>query len=336
MGRLILCLALMGLAGCGGGSGVARPMRKVRLAVGGAAQIVYLPVTLARELGLYREEGLEVEFQDYPGGAKSLQSLLAGSADVVSGFYDHTIQMAADGKQLRAFCVMLRHPGLALVVSPAASRRIEKIEDLKGATIGVTAPGSSTHLFLNYLLEHHGLGVNAASVVGIGHAASAIAAMEKGSVDAAVMTDPALSNIVRRAGPVRILADTRTEQGVERELGVAIYPASVLYAAPAWLQAEPETARALARALRKTLNWMQEHSAREIAGRLPAAHRGNDEALFQAALTASMPIFSTDGLMPAEGPEAVRRVLAVSLPKVREAKIDLAATYTNAFVTPGR
>lgn len=324
-----LFLALGLLAGC---SSKAPARQPVRLAVGGAAQIVYLPVTLARELGYYEQEGLAVEFQDYPGGAKSLQSLLAGSADVVSGFYDHTLQMAADGKPLRAFAVMLQHPGLALVVSPAASRRIEKIEDLRGASIGVTAPGSSTHLFLNFLLERHGLGENGVSVVGIGHAASAIAAMEKGSVDAAVMTDPALSNIVRRAGPVRILADTRTANGVMQEFGVASYPASVLYSTPAWLEAHPETARALARALHRTLVWIQQHSAKEIASRLPLEHRGGDPALYEAALTASLPIFSADGRMPEDGPPAVLRVLSLSLPKVRDARIDLSQTYTNGYL----
>ena len=71
----------------------------VRIAIGGQNQMIYLPTTLAQELGLYREEGLDVELQDFAGGAKALQALVGGSADVVSGFYDHTIQMAADGRE---------------------------------------------------------------------------------------------------------------------------------------------------------------------------------------------------------------------------------------------
>ena len=73
--------------------------------------MVYLPTTLAQELGFYKEEGLDVELQDFAGGAKALQALVGGSADVVSGFYDHTIQMAAEGRELVAFVTMLRYPG---------------------------------------------------------------------------------------------------------------------------------------------------------------------------------------------------------------------------------
>ena len=93
------------------------------MAVGGQAQLVYLPVTLAAQLGYYHDEGLEVELHDFPGGSKALEALLGGSADVVAGFFDHTVQMAAEGKHVRSFVAMLRYPGLALIVSPAASRR---------------------------------------------------------------------------------------------------------------------------------------------------------------------------------------------------------------------
>ena len=80
----------------------------VRLAVGGQAQLIYLVATLAQELGYYRDEKLDVTIQDFPGGSKSLEALLGGSTDVVCGFYDHTIQMAAQGKDVRAFLSVLR------------------------------------------------------------------------------------------------------------------------------------------------------------------------------------------------------------------------------------
>jgi NitT/TauT family transport system substrate-binding protein len=80
---------------------------RVRIAIGGQTQMIYLPTTLAQELGYYRDEGIDVELQDFAGGAKALQSLVGGSADVVSGFYDHTIQMAAEGREFVAFVTML-------------------------------------------------------------------------------------------------------------------------------------------------------------------------------------------------------------------------------------
>ena len=323
-----LVAATLWLAGCA----PAPPGRTVRIAVGGAAQLVYLPTTLAAQLGHYQREGLDVQLQDYPGGSKALQSLMGGSADVVSGFYDHTIQMAAEGKQLEAFLVMVRHPGLVLAVSPAAQKRIGSIEDLAGAKVGVTAPGSSTHFFLNYLLSKHDVHPDSVSVIGIGHSGSAVAAMESGSVDAAVMTDPAVSQITRRAGPVRLLSDTRTPNGVQAEFNTEAVPAAVLYARREWLRQNADTALRLVRAMTRTLTWIQEHDTKAIASRMPPEYRGTDLALYEAALTASLPIFSAGGPMPVPGAQAVERMLRLSLPKVRESQIDLSTTYTDRFL----
>lgn len=308
--------------------------KTVRLAIGGAGQIVYLPTTLASQLGYYQSEGLDVQFQDYPGGAKALQSLLGGSADVVSGFYEHTVQMAAEGQHLQAFIVMVRHPGLVLVVSPVARQRIKRIEDLEGAKVGVTAPGSATHFFLNYLLAKHGVKRDTVSVIGIGHSASALAAMESGNVDAAVMTDPGLSQLLQRSGPTPILSDTRTAKGVQTEFDTRAVPASVLYARREWLEQNGDTARRLVRAMTRTLTWIEEHDSKAIAARMPAEYRGSDAALYEAALTASLPIFARGGPMPVAGAQAVERVLRISLPKLGDAPIDLSATYTDRFLVP--
>src|SRR2546429_4676270 len=142
---------LLLLTGCG-----RREAPEIRVAVGGAEQVIYLPATLAQQLGFYEAEGARVKLESFPGGAKSLQALLGGSADVVSGFYDHTLQMAAEGRKLKAFALMLHYPGMAVVVSPQKSSAIHRMEDLKGAVVGVTAPGSSTHMLINYLLVKHG------------------------------------------------------------------------------------------------------------------------------------------------------------------------------------
>src|SRR6267378_7467248 len=188
----------------------------VRLAVGGQNQLVYLPTTLAQELGFYKEEGLDVELQDHAGGAKALQSLIGGSSDVVSGFYDHTIQMAAEGREFVAFVTMLRFPGLVLVTSPRSP--VTTIEDLKGRVAGVTSPGSSSHMLLTFLLRRHGVPVDSVSVTGIGAVGTAVAAVERGTVDAAMMADPAFTIVQRRAPGGRVLADLRNAEGVKAAL----------------------------------------------------------------------------------------------------------------------
>jgi NitT/TauT family transport system substrate-binding protein len=305
----------------------------VRLAVGGQAQMVYLPTTLAQELGFYREEGIDVELQDFPGGAKALQALVGGSADVVSGFYDHTIQMAAEGRELVAFVTILRYPGLVLVTSPQAAGSVSAVGQLRGKVAGVTTPGSSSQMLLSFLLTKYQVPIDSVSVVTIGSAATAIAAIERGKVDAGWMADPSFTLVKKRNPSVKVLADLRDERGTMEALGTRTYPASVFYSNRAWIDAHRDAAARLARAMLRTLQWMHTHSPQDIAEKTPKALRGEDDALFVEALGNSMPMFSSNGVMTPDGAEAVRALLAGSMEKVNRATIDLSRTYTNEFVT---
>jgi NitT/TauT family transport system substrate-binding protein len=315
---------------CGGRA--SEGLRHVRLAIGGQNQMVYLPTTLAGELGFYREEGIDVELYDFAGGAKALQALVGGSADVVSGFYDHTIQMAAEGREMIAFVTMLRVPGLVLVTSPQSAATVPTIADLKGRIAGVTSAGSSSQMLLTYLLQRHGLAADAVSITSIGSAASAVAALEHGKVDAGMLAEPAFTIVRRRHPEVRVLADLRTAEGVRAAIGTDTYPASVFYAHGEWVRANRETTARLARAIVRTLEWMHSHTPEEIAQKTPQTMRGENDALYVEALKASMPMFSTDGLMPADGAAIVRTLLASSIEKVRNANVDVSKTYTNEFV----
>ena len=227
---------------------------------------------------------------------------------------------------------MLRFPGLVLVTSPQSATTVATIEDLKGQVVGVTTAGSSSQMLLTYILQRHGVAADAVSITAIGSAATAIAAIEHGKVAAGMMADPAFTLVHRRNPGVRVLADLRTAAGVKEACGTDTYPASVLYSTAEWIGAHRDATGKLARAITKTLAWMQAHSPQEIAARTPKAFRGEDDALYVEALQASMPMFSPDGMMAAEGAAQVRAQLAGSMDKVRGATIDIAKTYTNEFV----
>src|SRR6202023_4389285 len=96
----------------------------VTIAVGGAGCLCYLPTVLARELGEYDKAGVDVEIVNFKGGSQALAAVLGGSADVVSGYYDHCVNLAAKNQALQAFVVYDRYPGLVLVVAPRNSATI--------------------------------------------------------------------------------------------------------------------------------------------------------------------------------------------------------------------
>src|SRR6201999_2786359 len=107
---------------------------------------------LAEQPGKFYIPGLRVEIVDFKGGSQSLTAVIGGSADVVSGYFDHCVNLAAKGQTLEAFVVYDRYPGMVVAVSPKHPE-IKSIKDLAGKKVGVSAPGSSTDFFLKYLLK---------------------------------------------------------------------------------------------------------------------------------------------------------------------------------------
>jgi NitT/TauT family transport system substrate-binding protein len=301
----------------------------VHLAVA-RAPFTYLPVYLAEPLGYYKDEGLNVAIAELSGGAQSIQSVMGGSADIAAGFYEHAIEMTAAGKPLQAFVMMLKYPAMALVISPKSSRDVTRIEDLKGLRIGVGTPGSPTHFYLNYLLSQHGLTGDDVGVVGIGAPMTAALAIEAGKVDAAVV-GAAMIVLQQRVPHLQVLAETFSLEGVQKSLGADEYPGAALLARVEWLQNNPDTARRVARAIVRSLHYIQSHQPAEILEQLPAAYRSDPDTDL-ASMRAFAPLFSADGRMVAETAGVVNRVLSVSLENVRDAKIDLGLTYTNSFL----
>src|SRR5512137_1543821 len=174
-------------------SGLALAQSKVTLAVGGGSCLCYLPTMLAQALGEYEKAGVNVEVVDFKGGSESLKAVIGGSADVVSGYFDHCVNLAAKNQTLQSFVVYDRYPGFALVVSPKHTAEVKTIKDLANKKIGVSAPGSSTDFFLKYILSKNGVDPNSVGVIGVGLGATAVAAMEQGTIDAAIMLDPAVT-----------------------------------------------------------------------------------------------------------------------------------------------
>ena len=304
---------------------------KITIAVGGGACLCYLPTVLAKQLGEYDKAGVAVDLVDLKGGSDALKGLLGGSADVVSGYFDHCVNLAARKQELQAFVVYDRYPGLVLLVSPSHTNEIRSIKDLAGKKVGVSAPGSSTDFFLKYLLKKNALDPASAAVIGVGLGATAVAAMEQGQIDAAVMLDPSVTVLQGSHPDLRILADTRTQKDTLAMFG-GEYPGGALYSTAAWVASHEKEAQALANAIIATLAWIHSHSAEEIMAKMPDEMVGKDKALYLAALKNTIAMYSQTGRMDPRGADAVLAVFSLGSKEVARANIDVGKTFTNRFV----
>lgn len=304
---------------------------KITIAVGGQDQFIYLPVTLARQLGYFKMLGLEVEIANFSGGAKAAEALVGGSADMVCGFYDHTIQVQPKGETLKTVVLYDQFPGIDLVVGTKGGAGITRWADLKGKTVGISSPGSSTNTFLNFNLVKNGVKIDDVMIVPVGTGATAIAALENNKVQAAMLTDPAITKMAND-GTGRVLWETRTQKDTVDAFG-GPYPAGGLYLSQDFLTKNPGTTQAAVTASVMTLKYIQTHTPEEIAGKMPEEFYGGDKTLYIQALKASIPLFSPDGMFPDAGTQSVYNVLKQFDPDVMKAtSINLPNTYSNDFV----
>jgi len=302
---------------------------KVSLAVGGKAGFYYLPLTISEQLGYFKAEGLDVEISDFAGGAKALQALMGNSADVVSGAYEHTINMQARNQFIRSFVLMGRAPQIAMGVSVKSLPNYQGLADLRGKKIGVTAPGSSTNMMANLLLSRAGVKASEVSYIGVGTSAGAITALRSGQIDAMSNIDPVMT-MLEQKGDVRIISDTRTLKGTQEVFGGPM-PAACLYTHAEFVKNNPNTCQALANAIVHGLKWLQTAGPSDIIKAVPESYLLGDRALYLASFAKVREAIALDGMLPDEGPRTALKALASFEPSVKPEKIDLAKTYTNEF-----
>lgn len=303
--------------------------KQVTIAVGGKNLLYYLPLTVAEQKGFFKDEGLEVTIVDFAGGAKALQAVVGGSADVVSGAFEHTINMQAKGQPMRAFVLQGRAPQIVLAVSTKTMPNFKSVADLKGKKIGVTAPGSSTNIMANFVLAKAGLKPSDVSIVGVGASQGAVAAMRSGQIDAVSNLDPVIT-ILARSNDIKIVSDTRDVAEADKVFGGPM-PAGCLYAPIPFLEKNPNTAQALVNAMVRANKWIQQSGPSDIVKAVPESYLLGDRAVYIDAFLKAKPALSPDGMFPEQGAATALRALQSVDAKMKNAKIDLKAVYTNEF-----
>ena len=280
---------------------------KLTLGVGGKPLLYYLPLTIAERRNFFKDFGLEVEINDFAGGARSLQALVGGSVDLVTGAYEHTLRMQARGQDIRSTLELLRFPTIVIGVRKALADKVKSPADFKGLKIGVTAPGSSTYITAVHAMVKAGLAATDASFIGVGGGQSAVAAMKRGEIDVISHLDPVIAKL-ETDGDIVTLIDTRTEAGTRALFG-ASNPAACLYLRQDFIEKYPNTTQAAVNALYKALRWIDKASPAEIADSVPDSYHLGDKPLYIKAVQASKDAYSKTGIMAQDGMNAVFAML---------------------------
>ena len=141
--------------------------KPVVVAIGGRGLITDSPLTLADQLGYFKQAGLNVKINDFAGGAKSTEALVGGSADISVGAYEHTLLLQPKGVMLKAIALFNEFTAPSSRSSRTSPRTTSHPPTSRAWKMGVTTPGSSGALAVTILLSKAHLPPNAVSIIGI-------------------------------------------------------------------------------------------------------------------------------------------------------------------------
>jgi sulfonate transport system substrate-binding protein len=307
----------------------ARAAEKVTVGIGGVALIVYLPTMVAKSKGFFAEEGLDVEVLDIKGGgSQAASALIGGSVDFSANAIDHAIKAKTQGKTLVAVHSHVRLPMMALVVASKYKDTVKSVADLKGRPLGVTSPGSQTHMVLGYLLVKHGVKVDEVKIVGTGGNTMPLA-LEKDTVHAAMMLDPFFTVFLKQ-GKGFTLVDLFTAKGTTEMMGGEVQGTTLL-TRPDVIEKRPATVQKMVNALVKANKLITRSSGEEMAKLLPAELAG-DPKLYAESFEHAKAAFPPDSLITKDGVGRVIETMRTFGAVPADMKMAPESLFDNRFV----
>ena len=307
----------------------ARAAEKVTVGIGGVGLMVYLPTALAKAKGYFAEEGLDVEILDIKGGgSQAASALIGGSVDFSANAIDHAIKAKVQKKDLVAVHSHVRLAMMALVVANKYKGEIKSIADLKGRPIGVTSPGSQTHMILGYLLAKNGVKADDVKIIGAGGNTMPLA-IEKDSVHAGMMLDPFFTTFLKQ-GKGYALVDMFTIKGTQEAMGGEVQGTTLL-TRPDVIAKRPATVQKMVNALVKANRLIAGSSGEQMAQMLPKDLAG-DPKLYAESFEHAREGFPPDSLVSRDGVARVIETMRVFEAVPATLKIEPESIFDNRYV----
>ncbi|OZM81387.1 ABC transporter substrate-binding protein [Pseudonocardia sp. MH-G8] len=264
--------ALVVIAGCGALGGEQAPEPGADGAPAPAAITVSImpttdlaPFHLAVQNGYFAAEGLQVETVTAPSGQASLSTLIGGDVDIAyssyTPFFVAQDKKAADLRFVAA--ASSAAPQTTMIVAMPGSA-VRGVADLAGKRIAVTATNTISDVLVKTAMRQNGVDPGGVEWISIPFPDTA-AALERGDVDAAFLTEPFITLAARDVGAVPIV-DTAT--GVAADLPTAGYAALEEFTTT-----NPETVASFQRALERAT---AEARDRSLVEPLLVQHSGID------------------------------------------------------------
>ena len=271
-----------GSSSAGGGGGDAKQDMSITVGLP-VHDASYAPVYLAVDKGYFKEEGLDVKLVAFQSGSDLGKAVIGGSVEIANSAMSEMVLGINQGQNLKAFWGGMNMLSFSWWGRPP----IQDVEDAKGKKWGVTRVGSSTDFLTRYLMTMHDIDPEKdATIVGVGPAAGAQAAMKANQIQVATASQP--SNFFYEDEGFAKIGD-QAEFSDE-------YPTHVSYGRGEWIKDNPDAVQAYVRAVaRGTQLAIKDRAAAEAT---MAKYPKVPEKYLARSYEANLPGWAVDGSLP--------------------------------------
>lgn len=257
----------------------------ISVAVGNA---IYWDVFCAVENGFFKEEGFSPEYVTMNSSTNSTQNLVAGAVNLQGGSPEPVLDAVERGAEIGILVAASAKANGPFIVRP----EIASFADLKGKTIGVSAPKGGEMWMLQKLLAQNGLPPGQYDTIPVGLSPAKFAALERGAIAGAILLEP--SGQLAISNGYHLLSDFWV---------LDTYPYPTYAVARAWAREDHQGLRA-ARAIVKGQRWLNDPADHAAAVAILEKATKQKPAVAEATykeLIESQHFFVADGKVDLQG-----------------------------------
>lgn len=252
-----------------------------------------LPVVLAKNLGFFADEGLNIRFRPLFTGVDAPATHDRESAAVWVDQFERTLWLSSQGSRHQAFVLVAQTPQVVMGTSSLHQPANMEISALNGASIGIQSFGSLSHRVALWILLSHGIEASDVNFIELANLSRAMSVLNAGQVQALCYEDP-IATQLEISGSLRVLEDLRTLRGTEAVFGGPV-PFTCLSASTEFIRAHPDVIQRMTHAMVRSLRWLQSAAPVDLMRHVPPSFITADRMVFLQALSRSRESFSPNG-----------------------------------------
>ena len=175
-----------------------------KVSIGMSGWTGFAPLSLAEKAGIFKKNGVDVTIKMIPQKDRHL-AIASGDVQCAATTVETYINWNAAGVGITQVVQLDKSYGADGL---AARNSIAKIADLKGKTVGVDAPGTSSYFGLGWILKKNGMSMKDIKITTLSPQAAAAAFNAGTDIDAAMTYEPYLSSVRENKTAGKIIATT--------------------------------------------------------------------------------------------------------------------------------